>query len=287
MTLHHEHVCRVHLVFFNSSRDGIKPWLDDSPEPKWHLNNSVEHIRSYSYFALHLEATLPVTHTQTDRLGLTWIPKKQGDTRSECVWASSPFLLPLVFLANENLKITCSPLKIWVRAPMRSQFNTKASSSALWVFPPVVELRQGAWVCVLLDAYSCSFFFFFLSLQMDCGAVEQQFLIPQCEHAHTFCSLSWCQILVLMSFMTPLDDSTVYFNCSAPPGLLVARGTRGQCCIQFALVMFYCLCRQPSMHSLPSCSWLDPVWRVNNKKAPTFVVFKCAYWEKVVDRERR
>ena len=161
MTLHHQHVCRVHLVFFNSSRDGIKPWLDDSPEPKWHLNNSVEHIRSYSYFALHLEATLPVTHTQTDRLGLTWIPKKQGDTRSECVWASSPFLLPLVFLANENLKITCSPLKIWVRAPMRSQFNTKASSSALWVFPPVVELRQGAWVCVLLDAYSCSFFFFF------------------------------------------------------------------------------------------------------------------------------
>lgn len=57
---------------------------------------------------------------------------------------------------------------------MRSQFNTKASSGALWVFPPVVELRWGAGVCVLLDAYSCPFLFSLL--QMARGAVEQQFL---------------------------------------------------------------------------------------------------------------
>lgn len=60
------------------------------------------------------------------------------------------FSFALGLLANENLKITYSlqqkkkkKKKKWVRAPMRSQFNTKALSNALWVFLPVVEVRWG------------------------------------------------------------------------------------------------------------------------------------------------
>lgn len=121
---------------------------------------------------------------------------------------------------------------------MRSQFNTKASSSALWVFPPVVELRRGLeWVTILVP------FFFFPAVASDgWWSSRQQFL--------SFVSWKWKQTWTFLCQTPHPDPPVLIYNSTGPQRgkhgteLLVVTGTRGQCCTPSSLLSCSIVCGQ-------------------------------------------